>query len=163
MKFGIFFEIQCPKPWTETTEVEKFHEAIEQAELADRLGFDTVWCAEHHFLEEYSHNGAPEIFLAAVAARTKNIRIGHGIKHLTTNHPIRVAEQAGALDIISNGRLELGLGEGSGTTELHPFDVRFREKRGIWEDAVRCFLPMMYKDAWEYEGEHFKEIGRAHV
>jgi alkanesulfonate monooxygenase SsuD/methylene tetrahydromethanopterin reductase-like flavin-dependent oxidoreductase (luciferase family) len=156
MKFGLFFEIQCPKPWQADTERRVFDEAIEQAVLADRLGFDCIWHAEHHFLEEYSHNAAPEIVLGAIAAKTKNIRIGHGIKHLTTNHPLRVAEQAATLDIVSGGRLELGLGEGSNTTELHPFGVRFRDKREHWEDAVKCFLPMFWNESWSYESERFK-------
>ncbi|MDB5967867.1 MAG: LuxA [Hydrocarboniphaga sp.] len=156
MKFGLFFEIQCPKPWDEGSEHRVFHEALEQAVLADKLGFDCVWHAEHHFLEEYSHSSAPELMLAAIAARTKNIRIGHGIKHVTTNHPLRIAEQVGTLDIISNGRLELGLGEGSNTTELHPFEVRFREKREHFEDAVKCFMPMLWNESWSYESERFK-------
>ena len=79
MKFGLFFEIQCPKPWEVDSERQVFEQAIEQAVLADQLGFDCVWHAEHHFLEEYSHNSAPEIVLGAIAARTENIRIGHGI------------------------------------------------------------------------------------
>ena len=155
MKFGLFYEIQVPKPWAEDTEHQAFHEAIEQAVLADQLGFDVIWSAEHHFLEEYSHNSAPEIFLAAVAAKTDRIRIGHGIKHLTTNHPLRVAEQAATLDIISSGRLELGFGEGSNTTELHPFGVRFRDKRELWEDAVKATVPAFWNTSWSYESDNF--------
>ncbi len=155
MKFSLFYEIQYPKPWEEGGERRMFAEAIEQAVLADRLGFDCVWHAEHHFLEEYSHNSAPEIVLGAIAAQTKNIRIGHGIKHLTTNHPLRIAEQAATLDIVSGGRLELGLGEGSNTTELHPFGVRFRDKRDHWVDAAKCFLPMFWKEDCSYKSDRF--------
>ncbi len=155
MKFGLFYEIQYPKPWEEGGERRLFEESIEQAVLADRLGFDCVWHAEHHFLEEYSHNSAPEIILGAIAAQTKNIRIGHGIKHLTTNHPLRIAEQAATLDIVSGGRLELGLGEGSNTTELHPFGVRFRDKRDHWIDTVKCFLPMFWNESWSYNSDRF--------
>jgi luciferase family oxidoreductase group 1 len=155
MKFGLFFEIQNPKPWTQESESRAFHEAIEQAVLADQLGYDTIWHAEHHFLEEYSHNSAPEIVLAAIAAKTKRIRIGHGIKHMTTNHPLRVIEQAATLDIISNGRLELGLGEGSNTTELHPFGVRFREKRDHWVEAVQASIPAFWNESWSYESPRF--------
>jgi alkanesulfonate monooxygenase SsuD/methylene tetrahydromethanopterin reductase-like flavin-dependent oxidoreductase (luciferase family) len=155
MKFGLFFEIQVPKPWDAESERRAFHEAIAQAELADELGYEVVWAAEHHFLEEYSHNPAPELFLAAVAARTKNIRICHGIKHLTTNHPLRVAEQAATLDIIADGRLELGLGEGSSSTELRPFGVRFRDKRDHWIDAVQAFIPSFWNETWSYSSERF--------
>ncbi|MFP6814679.1 MAG: LLM class flavin-dependent oxidoreductase, partial [Pseudomonadales bacterium] len=113
------------------------------------------WEVEHHFLEEYSHSSAPEVFLAAASQRTKNIRLGHGIVQLPTNHPARVAERVSALDLVSNGRVELGIGEGSSVTELHPFDRRFRDKRAVWEDAVRAMLPMFWEEGWEYHGEYF--------
>ena len=71
--------------------------------------------------------------------RTKNIRLGHGIVQLTTNHPARVAERIATLDLLSHGRVEFGIGEGSSVTELHPFDRRFRDKRAVWEAAVRAF------------------------
>ena len=120
------------------------------------MGFDYAWEVEHHFLEEYSHSSAPEVFLAAASQRTKNIRLGHGIIQLTTNHPARVAEKVSTLDLISNGRVELGLGEGASVTELHPFNLKYRDKRDVWEDAVRCVLPMFYNHGWEYDGEYFK-------
>ena len=77
MKFGIFYEHQLPKPWNEGDEHKLFKDALDQIELADRLGFDYVWEVEHHFLEEYSHSSAPEVFLAAASQRTKRIRLGH--------------------------------------------------------------------------------------
>ncbi|HEY5645501.1 MAG TPA: LLM class flavin-dependent oxidoreductase, partial [Pseudomonadales bacterium] len=110
MKFGIFFELSTPRPFTRETEWAVYHNALEQCRLADELGFDHVWAVEHHFLEEYSHCSAPEVFLTAVAAQTQRIRVGHGAVVCVPemNHPVRVAERAAALDIISNGRLELG-------------------------------------------------------
>ena len=131
--------------------------------MADQLGFDYAWEVEHHFLEEYSHSSAPEVFLAAASQRTKNIRLGHGIVQMTTNHPARVAEKIATLDLVSDGRVELGLGEGASVTELHPFNLRFRDKRDVWEDAVRCTLPMFWNHGWEYDGEYFKFPLRAVV
>ncbi|MPY95339.1 MAG: LLM class flavin-dependent oxidoreductase [Acidimicrobiia bacterium] len=155
MKFGIFYELQLPRPWGPDSEYELFTNALEQIELADKLGFDYAWEVEHHFLEEYSHSSAPEVFLAAASQRTKNIRLGHGIVQLTTNHPARVVERVSTLDLVSGGRVELGLGEGSSVTELHPFDRRFRDKRAVWEDAVKATLPMFWEEGWEYHGEWF--------
>ncbi len=155
MKFGIFYELQLPKPWEADSEYRLFNDALDQVELADRLGFDYAWEVEHHFLEEYSHSSAPEVFLAAASQRTRNIRLGHGIVQLPTNHPARVAERVSTLDLISHGRVELGLGEGSSVTELHPFGRRFRDKRAVWEDAVRATLPMFWEEGWEYHGEFF--------
>ena len=155
VKFGIFYELQLPKPWRDHDEYELLQNALTQVELADRVGYDYAWSVEHHFLEEYSHASAPEVFLAAASQRTSNIRLGHGIVQLTTNHPARVVERVSTLDLLSHGRVELGIGEGATTTELHPFDRRFRDKRSLWEDAVRCMLPMFTKEGWEYHGEHF--------
>jgi alkanesulfonate monooxygenase SsuD/methylene tetrahydromethanopterin reductase-like flavin-dependent oxidoreductase (luciferase family) len=107
MRFGLFYEHQLPRPWTEHSEETLIHHALEQIELADRLGFHSVWEVEHHFLEEYSHSSAPEVFLAAASQRTKNIRLGHGII-LTApgyNHPARTAERVSMLDLVSHGRV----------------------------------------------------------
>ena len=101
MKFGLLYEHQLPRPWTNGAEHRLFHEALAQVELADKLGIDYVWEVEHHFLEEYAHSSAPEVFLAACAARTKSIRIGHGVVLAPPgyNHPARVAERIGTLDL----------------------------------------------------------------
>lgn len=163
MKFGIFYEHQLPREWEASSEHTLIKNSLDEIELADRLGFDYAWEVEHHFMEEYSHSSAPEVFLAAASQRTKNIRLGHGIIQLTTNHPARVAEKVATLDLVSDGRVELGLGEGSSVTELHPFNLRFRDKRDVWEDAVRCTLPMFYNHGWEYEGEYFHFPRRAVV
>jgi alkanesulfonate monooxygenase SsuD/methylene tetrahydromethanopterin reductase-like flavin-dependent oxidoreductase (luciferase family) len=95
------------------------------------------------------------MFLAAASQRTDHIRRCHGIIQLPTNHPARVAERVSTLDLISHGRVELGIGEGSTTTELHPFGRRFREKRAVWEDAVRALIPMFGDGPVEYHGEYF--------
>ncbi len=155
MKFGVFYELQLPKPWAPDDEYELLNNALTQIETADKLGYDYAWEVEHHFLEEYSHSSAPEVFLAAASQRTKNIRLGHGIVQLPSNHPARVAERVSTLDLISHGRVELGVGEGSSVTELHPFDRKFREKRAVWEDAMRALMPMFWKEGWEYHGEYF--------
>jgi alkanesulfonate monooxygenase SsuD/methylene tetrahydromethanopterin reductase-like flavin-dependent oxidoreductase (luciferase family) len=155
MKFGIFYEHQLPRPWSEHSERELLQNSLTQVELADQLGYDYAWEVEHHFLEEYSHSSAPEVFLAAASQRTSQIRLAHGIIQLTTNHPARVAERVSTLDLLSNGRVELGIGEGSSITELHPFDRRFRDKRAVWEDAVRALIPMFRDGGCEYHGEFF--------
>ncbi len=155
MRFGIFYEHQLPRPWTDGAEGRLLRDALDQVELADRLGYDYAWEVEHHFLEEYSHSSAPEVFLAAASQRTNRIRLAHGIVQLTTNHPARVAERVSTLDLLSGGRVELGLGEGSSVTELHPFDRRFRDKRAVWEDGVRCLMPMFTDESVEYHGEYF--------
>jgi alkanesulfonate monooxygenase SsuD/methylene tetrahydromethanopterin reductase-like flavin-dependent oxidoreductase (luciferase family) len=156
MKFGIFYEMQLPRPWGPDDERQLYQNALEQVEIADRLGYDYAWQVEHHFLEEYSHSPQPEVFLAAASQRTKNIRLGHGIVQLTTNHPARVAEKVATLDLVSNGRVEFGMGEGASMTELGPFDRDLATKRAVWEDGVRCIMPMFTEEGWEYDGPYFK-------
>jgi len=82
MKFGIFYEHQIGRPWDDGTEQQLISDALDQVELADSLGIQYVWEVEHHFLEEYSHSSAPEVFLAAASQRTQRIRLGHGIVQL---------------------------------------------------------------------------------
>src|SRR6188474_3840875 len=131
MKFGIFYEHQLPRPWVEGAELRLFQEALDQVELADKLGLDYAWEVEHHFLEEYSHSSAPEVFLAACSQRTRNIRLGHGITLMPPNynHPARVAERIATLDLVSNGRVEFGSGEGTSDVELDGFNITREAKR----------------------------------
>src|SRR4051812_18284290 len=152
MKFGIFYELQLPRPWQERSEYQLLQDALAQIELADKLGFDYAWCVEHHFLEEYSHCSAPEVFLGAASQRTKRIRLGHGVVQLPTNHPIRVAERISTLDLLTGGRVELGLGEAQGPVELHPFGARGREKREVWEEAGRGGVAPVQKNRRGGEG-----------
>jgi alkanesulfonate monooxygenase SsuD/methylene tetrahydromethanopterin reductase-like flavin-dependent oxidoreductase (luciferase family) len=156
MKFGIFYELQLPRPWDPDDERRLYQNALSQVELADKLGYDYAWEVEHHFLEEYSHSPQPEVFLAAASQRTKDIRLGYGIIQLPTNHPARVAEKVACLDLVSNGRVEFGMGEGASITELGPFDRQMEDKQAVWEDAVRCILPMFTHDGWQYDGPYFK-------
>ncbi|HEY4267137.1 MAG TPA: LLM class flavin-dependent oxidoreductase [Galbitalea sp.] len=131
MKFGIFYEHQIGRPWDASTEHTLIQNALEQVEFADKLGIQYVWEVEHHFLEEYSHSSAPEVFLAACSQRTKNMRLGHGII-LTApqfNHPARTAERVSMLDLVSNGRVDFGSGESSSEAELGAFGVDPLRKR----------------------------------
>src|SRR5690349_9634035 len=145
MKFGIFYEHQLPRPWDEGSELQLIQDALEQVELADKLGFDVVWEVEHHFLEEYLHSSAPEVFLAACSQRTKRIRLGHGIVLMPPgyNHPARVAERIAALDLVSDGRVEFGTGESASIMELGGFNVPVEEKRQMWAEALEQCLNMM--------------------
>src|SRR5438128_5715279 len=138
MQFGIFYEHQLPRPWTDGAEQQLFQEVLEQVELADRLGIDYAWEVEHHFLEEYSHSSAPEVFLAAASQRTRRIRLGHGIVLAPPpyNHPARIAERIAMLDLVSDGRVEFGSGESSSDMELGGFGVDRTAKKAMWEEGL---------------------------
>ena len=155
MRFGLFYELQMPRPWGPGAEEKLLNEALEQIELADRLGFDCVWEVEHHFLEEYSHSSAPEVFLAAASQRTRRIRLGHGIVQLPLgiNHPARVAERIATLDLVSGGRVEFGTGQGSSQVELGGFGVNRELKHAQWEEALDAIVRMMTEQPFHgYEG-----------
>jgi|TARA_B100002003_G_scaffold190549_1_gene179515 alkanesulfonate monooxygenase SsuD/methylene tetrahydromethanopterin reductase-like flavin-dependent oxidoreductase (luciferase family) len=158
VKFGTFYEHQLPRPWEEGDEQRLIQESLEQVELADRLGIEYAWEVEHHFLEEYSHSSAPEVFLAACSQRTKNIRLGHGIVLMPVNynHPARVAERIATLDLVSNGRVEFGTGESSAILELEGFDVSVEDKRDQWFETVEQCANMMAMDPYPgFEGRFF--------
>ncbi len=163
MKFGIFYEHQLPRPWNDGRELELFQEALDQVELADRLGIDYAWEVEHHFLEEYSHSSAPEVFLAACSQRTKRIRLGHGIVLMPPgyNHPARVAERIATLDLVSRGRVDFGTGESASRMELEGFRIDPAEKGAMWREAVEQVALMLSTDPYPgYHGKHFSMPAR---
>ena len=163
MKFGIFYEISVPRPWDREAEKRVFDNCLEQVALADELGFDSVWCVEHHSLEEYSHASAPEIFLTACAMKTKKMRIGHGIIVCVPefNHPIKIAERTATLDIISGGRLEVGTGRSATWNELGGFRASPDETKKTWDEFVRCLPKMWTQDYFGYQGRSWSMPVRA--
>jgi alkanesulfonate monooxygenase SsuD/methylene tetrahydromethanopterin reductase-like flavin-dependent oxidoreductase (luciferase family) len=159
VKFGFFYEHQLPRPWEQDSEYRLYQDALEQVALADSLGYDYVWEVEHHFLEEYSHSSAPEVFLAAASQRTKNIRLGHGIVQLpfNFNHTARVVERIGALDLVSGGRVDFGTGESSSEAELGGFLIPRDEKRDQWHEAIDAASRMFVEEPFAgYDGTWFK-------
>ena len=157
MKFGLLYEIEKLQPWDANSHRNAFQEAMEQIKLAEEVGFDYVWEVEHHFLGEFSISSAPEVFLAAVSQHTTRIRIGHGVVLLPFgyNHPIRVAERAATLDIVSGGRLEFGTGRSATFFEMEPFGVDPEANRAEWDEAVRMIPKMWTEDEFSWESERF--------
>jgi alkanesulfonate monooxygenase SsuD/methylene tetrahydromethanopterin reductase-like flavin-dependent oxidoreductase (luciferase family) len=154
VRFGLFYEHQLPRIGDGDEEA-LLADALEQVELADRLGIDYVWEVEHHFLEEYSHSSAPEVFLAAASQRTSRIRLGHGIVQTppAVNHPARVAERVATLDLVSGGRVEFGTGEGSSQMELGGFGVDREQKHAQWEESLDAITRMLVEEPFAgYDG-----------
>ena len=156
MKFSLFFELQ-PDDSSRGAERRVFSECVEQAMLADELGYHGVWAVEHHGLQEYSHCSAPEVLLGFLAGRTKRIRLGHGVT-LTPhrfNHPIRVAERVAALDILSDGRVDWGSGKSSSRVEQDLFEVDRGELASQWQEAFSMIPKMWRSDVFEWQGKHY--------
>ena len=144
MKFSMIFEAQV-EYGTPDVEREAIRNCVEQAVFAEEVGFDGVWAVEHHSLIEYSHMSAPEIFLTAVAAKTSRIRVGHAAVCMPFgyNHPVRVAERAAMLDIISDGRLNLGAARGGTAQEMSLCGVDPELTTPQVEEALRVHRPLL--------------------
>jgi len=158
MEFGLFYEIPVPRPWTPRAERDALHAVVEQAVLGEAVGFSHFWTVEHHFLSEFSHCSAPEVLYGAVAARTRTLRIGHGVRLLPApyNHPLRVAEMSATLDCLCDGRLEFGTGRSSTRAELEGFGIDPRLTRELWEEALRVVVGAWTEDEFSWEGKHFR-------
>ena len=157
MKFGLMYEIQVPEPHHPGIEQERYKQVLAQVDLADEMGFDYFWTVEHHFLREFSHCSAPEVLYGAISQRTKRIRIGHAVALLPGqyNHPVRVAERAAVLDILSDGRMDLGTGRSTTLIEMDGFEVNPEDTRAQWEEAVRMIPRMWTEETFSHEGQFY--------
>jgi alkanesulfonate monooxygenase SsuD/methylene tetrahydromethanopterin reductase-like flavin-dependent oxidoreductase (luciferase family) len=155
MEFALFYEIPVPKPWTADSEHQAYKNVIEEAVLGEQAGFHSFWTVEHHFLDEYSHCSAPDALYGAIAAQTTTLRIGHGVRLLPKpyNHPIRAAEAAAVVDIISDGRLEFGTGRSSTRAELEGFGADPDLTRAQWEEGLRMVVGAWTESPFEWHGE----------
>lgn len=156
MRFSLFYEMQLSQP-TRGDEAELFHQCVAQIQRADEIGYHGVWVVEHHGLYEYSHASAPETILAYIAAKTKKIRLGHGIS-LTPyryNHPIRVAERVATLDILSGGRVDWGSGKSASKTERDAFQIDRSELHAQWLEALQMIPRMWQEDVFHFRGQFF--------
>jgi len=127
------------------------------------VGFDYFWTVEHHFLNEFSHCSAPEVLYGAISQITKRIRIGHAVALLPSqyNHPVRVAERAAVLDILSDGRMDLGTGRSTTLIEMDGFEVNPEDTKAQWEEAVSIIPRMWTEDPFAHEGRFFNIPARS--
>ncbi|WP_312263435.1 LLM class flavin-dependent oxidoreductase [Candidatus Igneacidithiobacillus taiwanensis] len=135
MQVDLFYELAVPSHLPRS-EAQVYHETLEELALADQLGFHGAWLVEHHFMREYSHSSAPEVFLAAASQRTQKLRLGHAVIALPYNHAVRVAERVAALDILSNGRLEVGIGRGFSPREYAIFGAEMADSRTHLQEGL---------------------------
>ena len=157
LEFGVFQGASVgPPPW-DVTEPRRLRNDVAVGIAADAAGFDAYWAPEHHCLEEYSHGSSSHLACLAVGVQTKRIRVITGIFNLcpTINHPVRVAEQIAYIDVLTNGRVELGTGRGSGSTEVNTFGLRSEETRAMWEEALRAIPKMWTQDLFKWDGKYF--------
>lgn len=151
MKFGMLHLFENPAP---KTEYEIVHEQLALMRAAEDLGFDSIWPAEHHFTE-YGYCASPAVTLAALASVTKRIRLGTGVVVLPFNHPIRVAEDYAMLDLMSDGRVDFGVGRGYQPGEYQGFGIDQSKSRGIFNEYLEVILQAWTQDRVNFKGVHF--------
>jgi alkanesulfonate monooxygenase SsuD/methylene tetrahydromethanopterin reductase-like flavin-dependent oxidoreductase (luciferase family) len=158
MKFALFYEIPVARPWTPGKEQQALKDVITQAVFGEEMGFHSIWTVEHHFLDEFSHCSNPEVLYGAIAARTKTLRIGYGVR-LTPrpyNHPVRTAESVATLDNISDGRVELGTGRSATRLELEGFGINPHETREMLGEAIDHIVGCWTEDEHEFQGKYWQ-------
>lgn len=154
MRFDLFYELSLP-PQRGLSEPQAYAETLAQIELADRLGYGCAWLVEHHFLRGYSHCSKPELVLAAAASRTRNIRLGHAIIPLPLHHPIHVAERVATLDILSGGRLEVGIGRGFSPREYAVFSADMAASRELADEGLEILRASFARRPVTFHGKHY--------
>jgi alkanesulfonate monooxygenase SsuD/methylene tetrahydromethanopterin reductase-like flavin-dependent oxidoreductase (luciferase family) len=156
MKFGMFFELQMPKPWPANAEYNTFWQAIEHVTYAEEMGFEHVWLVEHHFLSEFAHSSAPEVTLVIMAERTSKMRLGFGVVLTPVHHPLHVAARVATLDIFSNGRVDVGVGRTKGPYQLTPFGADVAQTQSMMLETLQCLPGMWTQEVFSHEGENWK-------
>jgi alkanesulfonate monooxygenase SsuD/methylene tetrahydromethanopterin reductase-like flavin-dependent oxidoreductase (luciferase family) len=163
MEFGIFIQAHVPRARVEAEGRDAEHNAlmgeIELVKAADRSGWKYVWLTEHHFLTEYSHLSASEVYAGYLAAVTERIHIGSGIFNLNpqVNHPARVAERVAMLDHLSDGRFEFGTGRGAGSREVTGFDIpNTSVTKEVWDEVIGEFVAMWESTEYSHDGKSFR-------
>ncbi|WP_065089583.1 LLM class flavin-dependent oxidoreductase [Acidihalobacter prosperus] len=154
MRFDLFNELSVPSAG-DRSERAVFEDTLAQWVLAESLGFSTGWLVEHHFMPEYSHSTAPELFLAAASQRTQRLRLGHAIVPLPYHHPIRVAERLATLDVLSGGRVEFGFGRGFSPQEYQAFGREMRDSRSYAEESLAVIRQAFADGRVNFRGQHF--------
>lgn len=156
MRFGLMAQIQIPRPWNEHSEREAFWNGLDQAVLAEAVGFDYFWLTEQHFYVEIGHSAAPEMFLAALSQRTTRMRLGFGVILLPCHHPFLVAERVATLDVLSKGRAEFGAGRGTAAYIVDGFGVDPEQAREMADESLDAVVSMLVNERFPgHQGRHY--------
>ena len=156
MKFGLFFQSPCA---VDQTPAARYQDMIAQCQLADELGFDAAWLAELHFNQRFSVMPAPLMIASAIAQTTKNIRIGTAVHLMPLHHPMRLAEEAATLDVLSGGRSIFGIGRGSILTHFLGYGIDQEQARERFLEGLEMVLGMWAHEEYSYKGQYYKADG----
>jgi len=154
INFGVAYTFRNPAQWRIPFPV-LYQEHLRQIVRAEELGYDTVWLTEHHFLDD-GYSSALLPIAAAIAARTERIRIGTSVMLLPLHNPLRVAEDAATVDILSNGRLDLGLGQGYRVEEFEGFGISRAERGPRLEEGIGIIRRAFTERNFTHEGRFYQ-------
>ena len=152
MRFGFFDQLPCAAGFSEQ---QRYRDILAQIELGDALGFDTVWLGEIHFIRNFSTLSDPLMVLAAAAQRTRHIRLGTAVTLLPLHNPIKIAEEAAIADLLSDGRLEFGVGRGI-ARHYASYGIPPEESRGRFDEALDFILKAWTNETFSFEGKYFQ-------
>ena len=153
MQFGVFYQLPCAPGQSVP---QRYRDTLAQAEYAERLGFDSVWLAEAHFDAGFSAMPAPLVVAAALSGRTRRIRLGIGVSQLPLHHPVSVAEEAATVDILSNGRLDFGVGRGTWNHNFAGFGIPWEERTSRLREAVDILERAWAAEPLSFHGRHYR-------
>ena len=156
MQIGMFYQLQVPKPWTAQSESDRYWEMIEQAEYAEELGLASIWMADHQFRTEWSHSSAPDVTLAALSQRTSRIRLGIAVVVPPVQHPLHTAARTATLDILSHGRVDMGVGRSGYPYQMAAFGTEIQDATGMVDEALQIIPKAWTEGEFSYDGRHFK-------
>jgi len=152
VKFGLFFQLPCA---ADQTAAARYQDTIAQCQLADELGFDAAWLAELHFNQRFSVMPAPLMIASAIAQTTKRIRVGTAVHLMALHHPIRLAEEAATLDVLSGGRSIFGIGRGSIPTHFLGYGIDQEQARDRFLEGLEIVLGLWTNEEFSYEGKYY--------
>ena len=155
MKFGLFYNLRFPEPYSSEREYEFLWQVLEQVSYAEEMGFEGLWLTEHHF-ERGLVASAPEVILSAISQRTSKMRLGFAVVLSPIHHPLHVAAKVATLDLLSNGRVDLGIGRASTPHQLAPFGVELEDTRGMMFEALSMIPRMWTEDVFSHEGKYYQ-------
>src|SRR5580704_4576161 len=154
IRFGLWYDFRNPTQWPQSAD-RLYAETLDQIAWGENHGFDDVWLSEHHFIED---GYVPSIMPmpAAIAARTKRIRISSGVLLMPFHNPVRLAEDIAVVDAVSGGRFELGVGVGYKLEEFEGFNVAFKERGGRTNEALGIIRRLLDGETLTSKGKFFE-------
>jgi alkanesulfonate monooxygenase SsuD/methylene tetrahydromethanopterin reductase-like flavin-dependent oxidoreductase (luciferase family) len=156
MQLGLFYQIQVPKPWTDQSEAQRYHEMLEEVTYAEEIGMTSVWFVEHHFRSEWSHSSAPDITLAAISQRTSQMRLGIAVVLAPLHHPLNIASRMATLDVVSNGRVDLGIGRSGYPYQMLPYGSDLKDVSGMLEEYLEVIPGAWTEEEFAYDGQYYQ-------